>query len=51
MDQSLLEMSQALGCDFIILGGYGLAPVLEVLLGSAMDNVLRSAEIPLLICQ
>lgn len=38
-------------CDFIMMGGYGNNPVLEVVLGSAVDQVLREAEIPILICR
>jgi nucleotide-binding universal stress UspA family protein len=38
-------------CDFVILGGYGLAPVLEVVLGSTVDEVLRKSCQPVLICR
>ncbi len=38
-------------CDFIIMGGYGNHPVLEVVLGSAVDQVLREANKPILICR
>lgn len=38
-------------CDLIIMGGYGLSPVFEVVVGSAVDAVLRSSRKPLIICR
>jgi nucleotide-binding universal stress UspA family protein len=49
--QSLLDMADDQGCDFIVMGGYGYSPVLEVVLGSALDRLLRESAHPLLICQ
>lgn len=37
--------------DFIILGGYGYSPVLEAVLGSSVDQLLRESRQPLLICR
>jgi len=37
--------------DLIIMGGYGLGPVLEVVLGSAVDQILRASQRPMLICR
>ena len=37
--------------DVIIMGGYGLAPVMEIIFGSTVDSVLRRTRIPVLICQ
>lgn len=42
---------EAEGCDFIIMGGYGYKPVLEVILGSTVDQVLRENQVPILICR
>ena len=39
------------GCDFVIIGGYGRQPVFELVLGSALNDVLRNAEAPILICR
>jgi nucleotide-binding universal stress UspA family protein len=33
------------------MGSYGYNPVLEVVLGSAVDQVLRSSQHPTLICR
>jgi nucleotide-binding universal stress UspA family protein len=38
-------------CDFVILGGYGLTPVLEFVLGSTVDEVLRKSCQPVLVCR
>lgn len=38
------------GCDFIIVGGYGYQPVMEVLFGSTLNGLLRKSKKPILIC-
>lgn len=48
---SILETAQEYQCDVIIMGGYGYTPVLEIVLGSAVDHVLRESRIPVLICR
>lgn len=37
--------------DFIIMGGYGFNPVVEVMLGSEVDQILRAEQWPVLICR
>lgn len=37
--------------NLIIMGSYGLAPMLEVVLGSTVDQILREARQPILICR
>ncbi len=37
--------------DLILMGGYSAAPVLEVVLGSTVDEVLREIRLPVLICR
>jgi nucleotide-binding universal stress UspA family protein len=49
--EAILHTSESLGSDFTIMGGYGLSPVLEVVLGSTVDEVLRRSEDPVLICR
>ncbi len=49
--ETILRLSQQAGCDLLILGGYGLNPLLEVVLGSQIDQVLRQSCQPMLICQ
>ncbi len=47
----LLDFARQYACDFIIIGGYKARPLVEVVLGSVVDEVLRRTEIPLLICR
>jgi len=47
----ILESSIEYDCDLLIMGGYGHNPVLEVVLGSAVDRVLRESHKPMLICR
>lgn len=49
--ETILKNCQTDECDFVILGGYGLAPVLEVVLGSTVDEVLRQSCQPVLVCR
>ncbi|MBL8056445.1 MAG: universal stress protein, partial [Anaerolineales bacterium] len=37
--------------DLILMGGYGARPVVEVILGSSVDAVLRATDRPLLLCR
>ncbi len=37
--------------DLLLMGGYGHSPVVEVVLGSAVDQVLRESRRPILICR
>lgn len=43
-----LESTQS---NLLITGGYGINPILEVVLGSTVDKILQSIEIPVLICR
>jgi nucleotide-binding universal stress UspA family protein len=49
--EAILKTAEEHESDLIIMGGYGLGPVLEVVLGSAVDQVLRTSRQPMLICQ
>jgi nucleotide-binding universal stress UspA family protein len=49
--QVILETAEAHESNLILMGGYGLNPVLEVVLGSAVDQVLRESCQPMLICR
>ncbi len=46
----ILESKNARGCDFLIMGGYGYQPMIELLFGSTLDAMLRRADVPVLIC-
>jgi nucleotide-binding universal stress UspA family protein len=49
--ETILKTAEEHESDLIIMGGYGLSPVLEVVLGSAVDQVLRTSRQPMLICR
>jgi nucleotide-binding universal stress UspA family protein len=49
--EAVLKTAEEHESDLIIMGGYGLSPVLEVVLGSAVDRVLRTSRQPMLICR
>jgi nucleotide-binding universal stress UspA family protein len=49
--ETILSIAGTYACDLILNGGYGYNPVLEVVLGSAVDQVLRGAHRPVLICR
>ena len=47
----IIETAQENECDFILMGGYKAKPLVEVVLGSVVDEVLRKTSVPLLICR
>jgi len=49
--EKILQTAEECDCDLIIMGGYGFNPVVEIALGSAVDEVLRTSRLPLLICR
>ena len=49
--EAILETSDEHKCDFIIMGGYGFSPLLEVVLGSTVNQILRESRIPMIICR
>jgi len=51
VDEAILAVAREHECNLILMGGYGLSPLLEFALGSAVDKVLRKAEVPVLICR
>jgi nucleotide-binding universal stress UspA family protein len=49
--ETILEICTKNDCDLIVMGGYGHRPVIEVVLGSAVDQVLRESAVPVLVCR
>ena len=47
----ILRVAEERGADMVIMGGYGFGPVAELALGSAVDEVLQSRSLPVLVCQ
>jgi nucleotide-binding universal stress UspA family protein len=48
---AILIRAETVGADLILLGGYGGRGVLDLVLGSVTEALLRTSRIPLLICQ
>jgi nucleotide-binding universal stress UspA family protein len=48
---ALLDVAQQYKSDLFVMGGYGFSPVVEIVLGSAVDQVLRVSRCPVLICR
>jgi len=49
--EALLEVAKEHQRDLIVMGGYRWMPMLEAVLGSAVDEVLRGFNQPVLICR
>jgi len=49
--EAVLEAADAHGATLIAIGGYTRRPVVEVVLGSAVDQVLRQSSRPVFICR
>jgi nucleotide-binding universal stress UspA family protein len=48
---AILSLAKNLNSDLIVMGGYSKSPMVEIVVGSAVDQVLRESEIPMLICR
>ena len=48
---SVMLTAEEQDCDLILMGGYGLSPVLGIVAGSAVDEVLRTSRRPVLVCR
>lgn len=47
----ILDTATECACAVIMMGGYGFSPPVQLVLGSAVDQVLRESQIPVLICR
>ncbi|WP_420641536.1 universal stress protein [Candidatus Leptofilum sp.] len=47
----ILSTARDYDCGLVLMGGYGQAPVMEVIVGSTVDELLRSRNRPILICR
>lgn len=48
--QAIIAAAERTGSDVVIMGGHGHGPVSDLLLGSAVEEVLRTRKLPTLIC-
>ncbi len=51
MAGGILEAAKAYEANLVLVGGYEANPLIEVLQGSVVDQILRSTNIPILICR
>jgi nucleotide-binding universal stress UspA family protein len=51
VSDAILRVAGETGSQILILGGYGSHPVVDVVLGSQVDAVLRRSRLPVLICR
>jgi nucleotide-binding universal stress UspA family protein len=49
--EKILEVAEAQQGDLIIMGGYGVKPLREVLLGSKVDRLVTESQLPILVCR
>jgi nucleotide-binding universal stress UspA family protein len=49
--QVILSLAHERSLDWILLGGYGANPVVEVVVGSTVESLLRQSKLPMLICR
>lgn len=47
--ETIIETASQCSCDLILIGGYRASPLVEVLSGSIVDQILRQTDIPTLI--
>ena len=49
--KSILQAADAFGADLLLMGGYGRSPLIQAVLGNTVDQVLRQASRPMLLCR
>jgi nucleotide-binding universal stress UspA family protein len=49
--EAILKTAATCESNLIIIGSYGFSPVLEIMLGSTVDQVLRASRQPVLVCR
>ncbi len=47
----MLQYAEQLDIDLLIIGGYSRVPILEVLEGGDVDQLLRQTHVPLIVCR
>jgi nucleotide-binding universal stress UspA family protein len=51
VEHAILKHARKSGADLILVGGFGSNPVLEAVVGSTVEGLLRQSKIALLICR
>jgi len=47
----ILQVVEESGADLLLIGGYSASPMVEAVLGSSVDTILRRARQPLIVCR
>ena len=50
-NKAIINTADDHGCNYIIMGGYGYRPLLQLVLGSTVTKVARRSDIPVLVCR
>jgi nucleotide-binding universal stress UspA family protein len=48
---TILDVAREESSELILIGGYGLPPLMEILFGSTVNAILRGTNIPILVCK
>lgn len=48
---TILQVVEEINADMILMGGYGLSPLFEIIFGSTVDGVLRGTRVPVIVSQ
>jgi len=51
VSETILDLAKENSSELIIIGGYGLPPMMEIIFGSTVNRILRGTNIPILVCQ
>jgi nucleotide-binding universal stress UspA family protein len=49
--ETIMDTAVQRQCDWLLMGSYGLNPVIEAVIGSSLEQILRQVDIPVLICR
>jgi nucleotide-binding universal stress UspA family protein len=49
--EAIMNTAREHDTDLILMGGYGRRPVVELMVGSTVDHVLRASQQPVLVCR
>ncbi|NUQ38816.1 MAG: universal stress protein [Caldilineales bacterium] len=49
--ETLLHVAAAQDSDLLIVGGYDTPPLVEIMIGSTLEGLLRQSTLPLLVCR
>jgi nucleotide-binding universal stress UspA family protein len=49
--EAILKAAEQRSVDWLLLGGYSASPVVEVVVGSTVESLLRRCDLPMLICR